>query len=319
MLKEMVENVLEDTTINRNFFEVLPTRLQLFSNDLFSRMTQHSLEENPLTVSAKGRTNAIFQFICYVLDTKIDKLKKIQFIILHIFHHVDDFEEKGPIFERILEYFDGTDDVKERLLIGKFVEFYTRNHMSRVSTKQLSFTIHFLSKIVKIQCMRRPKISNTLPCLQLNLQQDKTKKWKSLLHILADREKTIGVAFIQGKDSKDFPIEKLPNTYQIIYSSEKNVSDDVEEGFAAILVRRSLIFQRISSAAQQVSASKLFAGIELFNQRSGKSSNLYSVYGCQTTDATIRRLTNDRLVSKIPAKKISQNDCMHKPSIRREQ
>jgi hypothetical protein len=125
----------------------------------------------------------------------------------------------------------------------------------------------------------RPWLS--LECIQINVKQTSQERLRNtLLGVLSEtHNRKPAVVFIQGKIQGDISSLKFslsPENYKLIHNRTENNTEEAE-GFAAIVVHRSLDFQRILPS-WMVYNPKLVAGIQLSCNES--SLSLYSVYHC---------------------------------------
>ena len=142
-----------------------------------------------------------------------------------------------------------------------------------------------------------PWVPSSLDCIQINVKKTSQEGLRNaLLSVLSEpRNKNTAVVFVQGIIHEDVSSLKrlLPQNYKLVHNRTENNGENVE-GFAAIVVHRSLDFHRILPS-RMVCDPKLVAGIQLSHNES--SLSLYSVYHF-CADATNKDLCFESNASK---------------------
>ncbi|XP_046457438.1 uncharacterized protein LOC124204427 isoform X3 [Daphnia pulex] len=135
-----------------------------------------------------------------------------------------------------------------------------------------------------------------LECIQINFKKINHEGLRDTLRGLLSEphNRNTAVVFIQGIIQDDVSsLKKLaPENYELVYNRTENNQENTK-GFAAIVVNRSLDFERILPSGMLYDP-KMIAGIELsFNE---SSLFLYSVYHC--ADAANKELGLESNASK---------------------
>lgn len=160
----------------------------------------------------------------------------------------------------------------------------------RQSEDKLNSSYQFNSEIETNKLMEiqdRPwLLLSKLECVQINVKSYSSQEsFRNIFHMLTEPHyRNIAVVFIQGIIQDDFSSLKniLPEYLKLIYNRTENRKGSNAEGFAAIIVNRSLNFHRIFPV--EMCNPKLISGIQLFYNES--SISLYSVFGSSNAEAS---------------------------------